>query len=340
MDDIHRNTGSNRVFATIALGEPASIAPWSMRSPRGVSLVKVEMFVRIAADLAEDGLAQQRRTLRNAYAMEEQAFASNSILHLVSKQVPVGLSPWSRSAWKRLFDCLCVLAFLPLLAPILLIVALAVRLTSAGPIFFRQQRVGGHGRLFTILKFRTMIHDANAAYQPVTTDGNQPFTSIGPFLRRWKLDELPQILNVLRGDMSLVGPRPKMPEHVVIDLPCRPGITGAATIAFAREEALLDRIPAHNLEAYYHRIVLPAKRRLDAEYMARATFASDLKLIVKSVLRRWDDSIAVRLLEIELSIAEGEIGEDTAGESDPLWIDGLPIRVKSVTARIGRRRSA
>src|SRR6185312_17255469 len=151
-----------------------------------------------------------------------------------------------------------------------------VWLTSTGPIFFRQRRVGNRGRTFTIFKFRTMIHDANAAYQAVTTDGNQPFTAIGPFLRRSKLDELPQILNVLRGDMSLVGPRPKMPEHVIGDLCCRPGITGAATIAFAREETLLDQLPEHDLEAYYHKVVLPAKVRLDAEYMARATFFTDV----------------------------------------------------------------
>jgi hypothetical protein len=96
--------------------------------------------------------------------------------------------------------------------------------------------------------------------------------------------------------MSLVGPRPKMPEHVISDLPCRPGVTGAATIAFAREEAVLDRIPRHHLEACYYSVVLPAKRKLDAEYMAHATFLSDLKIIVNSVLRRWDNSLMEGLL--------------------------------------------
>ena len=96
--------------------------------------------------------------------------------------------------------------------------------------------------------------------------------------------------------MSLVGPRPKMREHVLCDLPCRPGITGAATIAYAREEAVLDRVPKHHLENYYHAVVLPAKRRLDSEYMARATFLSDFKLIVDSVLRRWDTSVMEELL--------------------------------------------
>jgi lipopolysaccharide/colanic/teichoic acid biosynthesis glycosyltransferase len=179
----------------------------------------------------------------------------------------------------------------------MLVISLAVRLTSAGPALFRQKRMGLHGRAFTILKFRTMLLATDKAHHAVTTAGNQRFTPIGPFLRRWKLDELPQLLNVLWGEMSLVGPRPKLPEHVISDLPCRPGITGAATIAFAREEAALDRIPRHRLEAYYHEVVLPAKRRMDAEYMARASFFSDLKIIVNSVLRRWDNSMMEGLLQ-------------------------------------------
>jgi lipopolysaccharide/colanic/teichoic acid biosynthesis glycosyltransferase len=209
------------------------------------------------------------------------------------------LSPWSRSGAKRFFDCACVLLALPLLVPVLLAIALAVRLTSSGPVLFLQKRMGRHGRSFTILKFRTMIHTADRAHHAVTTAGNQQFTPIGSFLRRWKLDELPQLLNVLWGDMSLVGPRPKMPEHVIVDLPCRPGITGAATIVFACEEAILDLIPKHQLDNCYHTIILPAKRQLDSEYMARATFFSDLKLIVNSVLRRWHTSAVNRLLNIE-----------------------------------------
>jgi lipopolysaccharide/colanic/teichoic acid biosynthesis glycosyltransferase len=207
------------------------------------------------------------------------------------------LSPWLQSRAKRIFDCACVLPVLPLLLPLMLAISLAVRMTSSGPALFRQRRIGLHGRAFTILKFRTMLLAADKAHHAVTTAGNQRFTSIGPFLRRWKLDELPQLFNVLWGDMSLVGPRPKMPEHVISDLPCRPGITGAATIAFAREEAVLDRIPMHHLEAYYHSVVLPAKHRLDAEYMARATFFSDLKIILNSVLRRWDNTIMEGLLQ-------------------------------------------
>jgi len=220
----------------------------------------------------------------------------------------------------------------------LVIVAIAVWLTSTGPIFFRQRRVGNRGRTFTIFKFRTLIHDANAAYHAVTTDGNQPFTTVGPFLRRSKLDELPQIFNVLRGDMSLVGPRPKMPEHAIGGISCRPGITGAATFAFAREESLLDSIPAHELESFYREVVLPAKSHLDAEYMSRATFFSDLKLILNSVLRRWDDSIAIPSLISEHCRSNDELDGSAAADLDPDWIGGVPIRVASVSTQIGYRR--
>ncbi len=131
----------------------------------------------------------------------------------------------------------------------------------------------------------------------MTTTANQRFTPIGPFLRRWKLDELPQLLNVVAGDMSLIGPRPKMPEHGLARLSCRPGITGAATNAFAREEAALSSVPTYHLESFYHAVILPTKLELDAQYMAQATFTSDLHLIAKSVLRQWDDSMLEGLVQ-------------------------------------------
>jgi lipopolysaccharide/colanic/teichoic acid biosynthesis glycosyltransferase len=208
-----------------------------------------------------------------------------------------GLSPWSHSGSKRVFDCVCVVSMLPILVPIFLVVGLAVRLTSKGPVLFLQKRMGRHGREFTIFKFRTMVHTSDKTHQPVTTSGNQMFTSVGPFLRRWKLDEVPQLFNVLAGHMSLVGPRPKLPAHAISNVPCRAGITGAATIAFAREEVMLDRVPKHHLESFYHSVVLPAKHQLDEDYMANATFTSDFKLIIDSVLRRWDCAIIDGLLK-------------------------------------------
>ena len=202
----------------------------------------------------------------------------------------LNVSPWSRSVLKRIFDCTCVLLAFPLLIPVFIAVALAVRVTSRGPILFRQQRTGKLGQSFTILKFRTMRHVKGTAHCAIATTGDQSFTPIGRFLRCWKLDELPQVLNVLCGHMSLVGPRPKMFEHATYLLPCRPGITGAATIAFAREEAALSRVPKDCLHELYHGAVLPAKQHLDNEYMMRATFVSDIRLVVDTILRRWDSS--------------------------------------------------
>jgi lipopolysaccharide/colanic/teichoic acid biosynthesis glycosyltransferase len=215
------------------------------------------------------------------------------------------LSSWSQSGAKRLFDLVCALIVLPLLIPVLLMIALAVLCTSPGPVLFLQRRVGRHNQSFTILKFRTLEHCGQRTHNCVTTAENQQFTLVGPFLRRWKLDELPQILNVLMGDMSFVGPRPKLPVHQLGRLRCRPGITGAATIAFAREEQVLASLPHHRLDDYYHSIILPAKLRLDTEYMARATFLSDLKLIVGTAFLRWDTTAMQILLA-------GETGEVNA----------------------------
>lgn len=223
---------------------------------------------------------------------QEPKFAFDSFAFLDSKP----LSAWSRSHGKRAFDCISVVLLMPILLPVLLAVWIAVRLTSPGPVLFLQKRMGQHGRDFTILKFRTMTHLEDRVHKPVTTSGNQHFTPVGPFLRRWKLDELPQLLNVLAGHMSLVGPRPKLPEHAISNLQCRAGITGAATITFALEESILERVPKHRLESFYHTIVLPAKHRLDEEYMARATFRSDLRLIIDSVLRHWDCTVMEELL--------------------------------------------
>lgn len=207
------------------------------------------------------------------------------------------ISPWSRSAAKRIFDLACVTCSLPISLPILLGIGFAVRVTSRGPVLFRQKRMGRNGREFTIYKFRTMpVHDKTSDRPAVTTQGNQEFTSVGPLLRRFKLDELPNLFNVLRGDMSLVGPRPKLPQHQSGCLVCRPGITGRATVVFAREEEALTRIPVENLEGFYHSVILPLKQRLDNEYMASATFVSDFKLLVSSVLRQWSDEELKRLL--------------------------------------------
>jgi len=245
-------------------------------------------------------------------------------LHSVWK----GLSPWSGSTAKRIFDCGCVLLSLPVLFPLLLAIGAAVRFTSTGPVFFLQERVGRRGRTFTIFKFRTMVHVAHAAHHPITTSDNQRFTPVGPFLRRWKLDEVPQLLNVLLGHMSLVGPRPKMPEHAAFNVPCRPGITGMATTVFAFEERILACVAKDQLDAYFHSVVLPAKRRLDVEYMERATFFTDLRLLVNSVLRRWDTTA----LDEFIAATAFAANEETVsfGRSNPartIMHAPIPVRV-------------
>ncbi len=200
------------------------------------------------------------------------------------------LSSWSGSSAKRIFDVACVLFAIPLAFPVFLLVWLAVRLTSPGPALFRQVRMGRNGKTFTILKFRTMPVCADPASRPtLTSSNNQQFTSIGPFLRRWKLDEVPQLIHILCGEMSLVGPRPKLACYESMHLACRPGLTGLATIVFAHEEMALAKIPPAQVNAYYQAVVKPYKSRLDAQYMAGATLISDLKILLRSVLRDWDD---------------------------------------------------
>lgn len=231
--------------------------------------------------------------LESYLPVRKPALNVSTAVHLV----PHRQGRWSQSGGKRFFDVASVVLALPVVIPVLLAAGLAVRLTSAGPVLFTQKRIGRHGRPFTIVKFRTLTHVSGNVHRPVTTTDNQRFTPVGPFLRRWKIDELPQLWNVLIGDMSLVGTRPKIPEHQVAKLKYRPGITGAATIAFAREEAILALVPKHHLDDYYREVILPAKHQLDAAYMASATFLSDLKLLVQSVLRRWDDSVTDSLID-------------------------------------------
>lgn len=168
----------------------------------------------------------------------------------------------------------------------MLAIAICVRLSSPGQALFVQRRVGRGGRLFRLYKFRTMAGAAEKSTGPgITKDGDQRVTSLGRWLRQLKLDELPQFYNVLRGDMSLVGPRPKLQQYAaLINMPYRPGITGEASIAFRCEEELLSRIPAAKLEEYYHLQIKPLKAQIDACYMCEATLGSDLRIIARTFL--------------------------------------------------------
>jgi lipopolysaccharide/colanic/teichoic acid biosynthesis glycosyltransferase len=189
-------------------------------------------------------------------------------------------SDWSLSNSKRLLDLSVALLVLAVFGLPMLAIALCVRLSSRGPAFFVQYRVGREGRLFRIYKFRTMTFNSGQSGPGLTRGGDRRITSMGHWLRRLKLDELPQFYNVLRGEMSVVGPRPKLPQYASIaNMPYRPGITGAATLAFRREEEILSRVPTNHLNDFYNQRIRPLKARMDVRYMCRATFWSDMRLI-------------------------------------------------------------
>lgn len=192
---------------------------------------------------------------------------------------------------KRLFDIVGAALALALLLPMLLLVALWIKLDSPGPVFFRQERVGRHGVPFRIHKFRTMVADAPARGLPLTVGADPRITCAGAFLRRTRIDELPQLWDVLRGEMSLVGPRPEVPRYVAhwpADLRAqllalRPGLTDPASLAHIDEARLLAA--AADPEREYIERILPAKLQLSAAYAARATLASDLAVLLQTLAR-------------------------------------------------------
>jgi lipopolysaccharide/colanic/teichoic acid biosynthesis glycosyltransferase len=190
------------------------------------------------------------------------------------------ISRWNASLGKRCFDIFVSAVAITILALPMLIIALLIRLSSPGPALFVQKRVGRGRELFSMYKFRSMRVPSGSDSGPtLTRDGDHRITRIGKILRKLKLDELPQFFNVLRGDMSLIGPRPKLPKYAAINMPFRPGISGAATLAFRREEEVLRHVHPAQLDAFYNRHIRPLKASIDLHYMAHATFWSDIQLI-------------------------------------------------------------
>lgn len=191
---------------------------------------------------------------------------------------------------KRLFDLLLSTLGLLALAPLLLLIALLIKLDSPGPVMFRQERVGRFGQPFRIHKFRTMRHEPVAQGLQITVGADRRITRVGGFLRASKLDELPQLLDVWLGDMSLVGPRPEVPRYVAHYpaelrekvLSVRPGITDIASIEYRDESAVLARAadPEH---AYIHE-VLPHKLALAARYVERSSIGLDVWLIWRTLV--------------------------------------------------------
>jgi len=198
---------------------------------------------------------------------------------------------------KRTFDIGVSFVGLILLSPLMLLAALAIKLDSPGPIMFRQKRIGKGFRPFLIYKFRTMVQGASDRRRSLTVGDDPRITSSGRFLRRTKIDEIPQLINVLKGDMSFVGPRPEVPEFVELFredyeeiLTVRPGITDLASVKYRDEAAVLGH--CNNPQEEYLRHVLPDKINLNKEYIRRSSFFFDLTLILKTVRKLFEHQVS------------------------------------------------
>lgn len=189
---------------------------------------------------------------------------------------------------KRLFDLVLALLLLLLLAPLLICLAAWIKFSSAGPVFYRGWRAGLYGRPFRIFKFRTMLPNAEKLGGAETADDDPRITKAGHILRRFKLDELPQLFNVVRGDMSFVGPRPEVLEEVANYtaeeqklLWVRPGVTDRASIKFHHEGRILrGSVDPHET---YHRVIRPEKIRLGLEYVQHNSLLTDLQIVARTV---------------------------------------------------------
>jgi len=210
-------------------------------------------------------------------------------VRLQQRELEAVESGFYRRCGKRAFDIAAAFVGLLGLSPLLVFCAILVRLSSRGPVFFRQVRLGQHGRSFKVFKFRTMRVGADQSGPSVVVPGDERLTPIGNLLRRTKLDELPQLINALLGDMSIVGPRPRVPEEVDVEraeeralVGLRPGITSYASIYHRMEAAYCAQ---HDDPGRTHReTVLPQKGYLDGEYLKNLSFSLDLKLILLTAM--------------------------------------------------------
>jgi lipopolysaccharide/colanic/teichoic acid biosynthesis glycosyltransferase len=196
--------------------------------------------------------------------------------------------------FKLIFDVSVCLIVILISLPFFLIIAFFIKIDSSGPIFFRQLRVGRNNKLFHIIKFRTMIEDKNRN-GPLITIGDDPrITKVGKYLRKYKIDEFPQLLNVVFGEMSLVGPRPEVPKYVMYYpselrkkiLSVRPGITDPSSIFFRNENELLQNIA--NPELFYIENIIPKKLTLYEKYIDDKTFLGDVMIIFRTILVIFD----------------------------------------------------
>ena len=240
--------------------------------------------------------------------------------------MPRYVSGWCMSKRKRCFDLILSVSVLILFSPAMVLIGWLIKITSTGPALFRQERVGLHQRPFVILKFRTMKHSYSLvdAGSKVTKQGDPRMTSIGALLRRLKLDELPQLINVARGDMSFVGPRPKIPQHECLSMLCRPGITGAATIVFSDEENLLADIPAEIVEHYVTSVLNPEKCRLDSHYIETAKFWTDMRILMRTIFKLSNQSKNVRVPQRALSLLAGSSSKRRANNG-AVYVESVEV---------------
>lgn len=189
---------------------------------------------------------------------------------------------------KSIFDRIVSFLGLLILFPLFIVIALIIKITSKGPVLFRQKRVGQYGKLFTIYKFRSMV--VNNDDTNISVLGDSRITALGKFLRKHKLDELPELWNIFRGDMSFVGPRPDVPGYAdrltgnlkrLLDY--KPGITGPATLIYSNEEEMLAK--TDNPKKFNDEVLYPEKVRINLEYFENSTFFSDIKIILNTVFR-------------------------------------------------------
>lgn len=191
---------------------------------------------------------------------------------------------------KRLFDIVASGIGIIVLSPLLLIIALRIKTGSDGPVFFKQVRVGKDGKEFEILKFRTMVVNAEKLGRQITVGADNRITKVGGFLRKYKLDELPQLFNVFKGDMSLVGPRPEVPRYVAMYteeqrkvLSVKPGITDLASIRYRDENELLGK--AENPDEFYINTIMPDKLTLNMEYIKKSNVFYDIYIIIETIIK-------------------------------------------------------
>ncbi len=191
---------------------------------------------------------------------------------------------------KRLFDITLSLIGLTFMLPLFAIIAILIKIDSQGPVFYKHRRVGKNFKPFGVYKFRTMVKDADKIGPQITSGGDPRITKIGRFLRKSKIDELPQLINVLKGDMSLVGPRPEVEKYVNLYkkdyqeiLKVRPGITDISSVIYRDEEAVLKEQP--NPDEYYKNILLPRKIQLAKKYVKNQSILLDLKIILATILK-------------------------------------------------------